>query len=145
MDLSRRELNIFWPLLAAAGSAAAADDSLPSRCYAFENLPVKKNPKTGAESRQVFNGVTHEGVPIDLHITTMPPGQMPHPPHHHVHEEMMLVQQGKLQATIAGKTSVVGPGSVIYVHSNEEHGLKSAGETAAQYFVLAIGKQEGSS
>ena len=53
----------------------------------------------------------------------------------------MMLQQGKLEVTISGQTSVVGPGSVIYVHSNEEHGLKSVGEVAAQYFVLAVGHQ----
>ena len=141
MEPSRRELGFFLPLLALRADAAG-DGQLPSKCYSFESLPVKVNEKTHAESRQVFTGATHDGCPIDLHITTMPPGQMPHPAHHHLHEEMMLVKEGKLEATIAGKTSVVGPGSVIYIHSDEEHGLKCVGDVAAQYFVLAIGKQE---
>ena len=140
MSPSRRDLNFLLPLLAMRADAAG-DGQLPSKCYSFKSLPVKVNEKNHAESRQVFSGMTHDGCPIDLHITTMPPGQMPHPPHHHLHEEMMLVQQGELQATIAGKSSVVGPGSVIYVHSNEEHGLKNTGDVAAQYFVLAVGRQ----
>ena len=148
MNLTRRQLHALWPLVIAEWGASAAEGAsdavLPSRCYEFENLPVKVNPKTHAESRQVFNGVTHEGYPVDLHITTMPPGQMPHAPHRHAHEEMMMIQQGKLEVTIAGKTSTVGPGSVIYVASNEEHGLKSVGDGAAQYFVLAIGHQSKS-
>ncbi|MBV8070398.1 MAG: cupin domain-containing protein [Acidobacteriaceae bacterium] len=139
MDLTRRELNAFWALLTGANHSTGA--ALPSRCFSFQDLPVRVDPKTHAEFRQVFKGVTHDGVPIDLHITTMPPGEMPHPPHHHVHEEMMMVQQGKLEATISGKTSTAGPGSVIYILSNEEHGLRSVGDTAAQYFVLAIGEQ----
>ncbi len=142
MELSRRDLSLLLPMLAAVDARAQTQSAmLPSACYSFESLPVKTNPKTHAESRQVFTGTTHEGFPIDLHITTMPPGESPHPPHHHVHEEIMFVQQGSLEATIAGKTNVVGPGSVIYVHSEEEHGLKSVGSVAAQYFVLAIGKQ----
>ena len=143
MDLSRRAINNLWPLLLAGSLEveAAATDPLPSACYPFESLPVSVNKATHAESRQVFKGVTHEGLPIDMHITTMPPGQMPHAPHHHVHEETMMIKEGKLEVTIAGKTTVVGPGSVIYVLSNEEHGLKSVGDVAAQYFVLAIGKQ----
>jgi mannose-6-phosphate isomerase-like protein (cupin superfamily) len=138
--LSRRDLSILLPL-AAAHATAAESNVLPSHCYEFKDLPVKTNAKTHAESRQVFHGTTHDGFPIDLHITTMPPGQMPHPAHHHIDEEMMLVQQGSLEVTIAGKTSVVGPGSVIYIHSNEEHGLKATGDVPAQYFVLALGKQ----
>ncbi len=144
MDLSRRELSIFWPLLFAAGAAGAQTAPLPSECYSFESLPVKVNPTTHAESRQVFRGTTHDGFPLDLHITTMPPGQSPHPPHHHVHEEIMLVQTGRIEMTISGKTCVAGPGSVVFVHSNEEHGLKSVGDVPAQYFVLATGNQTAS-
>ncbi len=142
-DFSRRDLSLLLPFLAATQlSARHKDTGLPSHIYDFQCLPVKTNPQTGAESRQVFTGKTHDGFPIDLHITTMPPGQMPHPAHHHVHEEMMLIQTGQLEATISGKSSTVGPGSVIYIHSNEEHGLKCVGDVAAQYFVLALGKQE---
>lgn len=144
MDVSRRDLNLLWPLLLAQASSAADGRQLPSEAYSFESLPVKVNPKTKAESRQVFKGETHEGYPIDLHITTMPPGQMPHPPHHHAHEEMMFIQEGSLQVTISGKAKVVGPGSVIYIHSNEEHGLKNTGTVTAQYFVLAVGHQPAS-
>ena len=144
MDLSRRDLNILWPLLFAADPAQAETVPLPSERYSFESLPVRVDPKTHAESRQVFRGVTHDGFPIDLHITTMPPGQSPHPPHHHVHEEIMMVQQGKIEMTISGKTCVVGPGSVIFVHSNDEHGLKSVGDVPAQYFVFATGNQSAS-
>ena len=147
MPITRRDLHALWPILLSqcalsASQEGTSDRPLPSRCYSFEHLPVRVDPKTHAEFRQVFTGVTHEGLPLDLHVTTMPPGEMPHPPHHHLHEEMMLIQRGKLEATIAGKASIVGPGSVIYIASNEEHGLKSVGDVAAQYFVLAIGHQE---
>ncbi len=146
MDLTRRNLGFLLPLLAAQASGAKKKEKgLPSHCYSFDSLPVKTNPQTGAQSRQVFTGTTHDGFPIDLHITTMPPGQMPHPAHHHVHEEMMLVQDGSLQATISGQSTIVGPGSVIYIHSNEEHGLKCVGDVPAQYFVLALGKRESES
>ena len=33
----------------------------------------------------------------------------------------------------------MGPGSVGFVHSNDEHGIKNVGTTAATYFVVAIG------
>ena len=139
MQSSRREFHL---LLSALAATAPNGSVLPSETYDFASLPVKKNAKTGAESRQVFSGTTHEGCPVDLHITTMPPGQMPHPPHHHPHEEIMFITEGKLEVTISGKTSTADPGSVIYVHSMDEHGLKSVGEGPAQYFVLAIGTRQ---
>lgn len=142
MDPTRRSLGLLLSAFAEQFATAANTGVLPSNCFSFDSLPVHRNPKNGAESRQVFTGTTHDGFLLDLHITTMPPGQMPHPPHHHLDEEMMLVQTGSLEVTIAGKTRTVGPGSVIYVHSNEEHGLKSVGSEAAQYFVLALGKKQ---
>ncbi len=138
MNCSRRELSLLIPALLSAAPATGAS-VLPSKCYAFSSLPVKRNAKTGMESRNVFRGRTQTGCPVAMHISTLPPGQMPHPPHHHLHEEMMLVKEGTLEATIAGKSTKVGPGSVIYINSNDEHGLKNVGDVPAQYFVIEIG------
>lgn len=141
MNCSRRDLSLLLPALLAA--AAKADTSvLPSKCYKFDDLPAKTNPKTGMTSREVFRGKTQTGCPLAMHISTLPPGQMPHPAHHHVHEEMMLIREGTLQATIAGKTTVAGTGSVIYINSNDEHGLKNVGTGPAQYFVIEIGSDK---
>jgi mannose-6-phosphate isomerase-like protein (cupin superfamily) len=103
-------------------------------------LPVKKNGKN--ESRQVFDGRTHSGFPVDLHLTSLAPGEAPHPPHHHVHEEMMLIREGTLEVTISGKSTRIGPGSVAYIASNEEHGLRNVGTTPAKYFVIALGREK---
>jgi quercetin dioxygenase-like cupin family protein len=147
METSRRELGLLLPVMLAAQAAAEAADKsgtvLPSSCYPFESLPLKKNAN-GSESRQVFAGTTHEGFPIDMHITTLQPGQMPHPAHTHVHEEMIMVQTGTLEVTILEKTARIGPGSVAYVMSNEKHGWKNVGDTPSTYFVLAIGRQQAS-
>jgi quercetin dioxygenase-like cupin family protein len=140
MKPTRRDLSLLLPALLAV----PATQALPSHCYEFSELPVKKDAKTGNESRQVFDGYTHTGYPIDLHITTLQPGLMPHPPHHHAHEEAMFIKDGTLEATIADKTTRVGPGSVIDVNSNDEHGLKNVGDAPAVYFVLALGRVKGS-
>jgi quercetin dioxygenase-like cupin family protein len=111
---------------------------LPSKTYSFDKLPVE----TSGENRlqHVFDGETHSGVRIELHETDLPPGGAPHPPHHHVHEEMILIREGTMEVTIDGRSAKMGPGSVAYVASNEEHGWRNAGTTRAQYFVLAIGR-----
>ena len=141
MTCSRRDLRLLFPALLAA-AANADTPALPSKCYNFDDLPVKTNAKTGMAIRDVFRGRTQTGCPLAMHISTLPPGQMPHPAHHHVHEEMMLIKEGTLQATISGKSSRVGPGSVIYINSNEEHGLKNVGNVPAQYFVIEIGSDK---
>ena len=141
MDLSRRDLGVFSLAATAAGTAAAAAGApLPSKTYRFEDLPVKDNGKN--RSRAVLNGETHSGFPIEMHMTELAPGEAPHPPHHHVHEEMIMIHEGTLEVNISGNAVKLGPGSSAYVASNEEHGWKNAGTTHALYFVLALGRDK---
>lgn len=145
MNNTRRDFSVALTALFAAARANAQSDSpkkaiLPSKTYEYSQLPVKVNPTNHNESRQVFDGLTHEGFSIDLHITRLEPGQMPHPPHHHEWEEIIFIQTGNVEANIKGELSRVGPGSVIYFGSNDEHGLKNIGDSPSQYFVLALGR-----
>jgi quercetin dioxygenase-like cupin family protein len=139
MDYSRRDWTLMLPLLtAAAGQAQKA--SLPSKTFRFEDLPVRPNGEN--RSRATLDGLTHGGFPIELHQTELAPGLPPHAPHHHEHEEMIMLREGTLEVTIAGKVSTLGPGSVAFVASNEEHGLRNVGKTRAHYFVLALGRAQ---
>jgi quercetin dioxygenase-like cupin family protein len=142
MNYSRRELSALLPILTtlAASRATASPETLPSKCYEFGSLPEKMNPETHNETRNVFDGVTHDGLHLDMHITTLMPGLSPHPEHHHEWEELMMLQTGTLEVTIQGKKTRIGPGSVAYIYSNEQHGLKNVGDSPAQYFVLAVGR-----
>jgi quercetin dioxygenase-like cupin family protein len=140
MDYSRRELCVLLPALLAARAQAAGNEALPSKVYDFENLPKKASD--GNTSRPVLQGVTHEGYHLELHETDLAPGSMPHPPHHHAHEEVFLIRTGNLTVTINGQSSGLGPGSVAYIASNQEHGIRNVGSTHAQYFVLELGTQD---
>ena len=135
MSYTRRELSRLLPALALA-EAAAENRVLPSKAWRFEDLVLKKN------SRAVLNGETHGGFSIELHETELPPGEAPHPPHHHVHEEMIMIREGTLEVTIAGRVAKIGPGGVAFVASNEEHGWRNVGTTPAHYFVLALGREK---
>jgi len=137
MNYSRRDLSMVLPLLAAA-RAAGQSHVLPSKTYRYEDLPVHNEGSN--RGRPIFDGETHTGVLIELHETELAPGQMPHPAHHHVHEEMILVREGTMEVTIAGKPATLGPGSVGYVASGEEHGWRNVGPGRARYFVLAVGR-----
>jgi quercetin dioxygenase-like cupin family protein len=136
VNYSRRDLSLLLPALAAA-SAKAQNSALPSKTYRFEDLPVRvTGPNT---ARAILKGETHAGCPIELHMTELPPGGAPHPPHHHVHDEMIMIHEGTLEVTISGRSAKLGPGSVAYLASGEEHGWRNVGTTRALYFVLALG------
>ena len=138
MSLSRREITALLPAFWAAQTAAP----LPSRCYEFAELPVKTNAETHIESRQVFRGETHGGFEIACHMTKLPPGEAPHPPHKHVNEEIFFLREGTVELTVEGKSCRIGPGSVAYIASNEMHGAKNVGDVAAQYFILELDGQK---
>ena len=138
-ELLTQRLWLLVPALAAAGVATAQTPTLPSKTYAFDDLPVRNNGAN--KSRAVLEGNTHGGFPVEMHITELAPGLAPHPPHHHAHEEMIMIREGTLEVTISGKSTKLGPGSVAYVASNEEHGWQNVGTTRAQYFVLALGRE----
>jgi len=139
MHFSRRDFGLMLPAFAAASVATAQTPALPSETYAFDDLPVRNNGPN--KSRAVLDGKTHVGFPVEMHITELAPGLAPHPPHHHAHEEMIMIRDGALEVTIAGHSTNLGAGSVAYVASNEEHGWRNAGTTRAQYFVLALGRE----
>lgn len=137
MKYSRRDLTSLLPALAAT-CATAQTPALPSKIFRFEDLAVRSSGRN--RMRAVLEGATHAGVPIELHITELAPGEAPHPPHHHVHEEMILMLEGTVEVTILDHHATLGPGSSAFVASNEQHGWRNVGNSAARYFVLALGR-----
>ena len=141
MTTSRRDIGL---LLAAMNVPALAQGpaSLPSKMYRYEALPVKASgvgPSAGPNtSRAILDGKTHTGFRIEIHESELGAGLAPHPPHTHVHEELMLVREGTMEITIKGVVEKLGPGSVAYVASNEEHGWRNVGSTRAVYTVITL-------
>ena len=136
--MTRRDLSFLIPAIGAAGAASAQSGALPSKTYAYDDMPVKKNGPNS--SRAILNGTIHDGCKLEMHLTELAPGLAPHAPHHHGHDEIIVIRQGTLAVTINGKATTLGPGSVAYAASGEEHGLKNAGSDTAQYYVIALGK-----
>jgi quercetin dioxygenase-like cupin family protein len=141
--ITRRELCLLLPgaTLPLAATWARGDDqdtSLPSAGYSFDKLTAHTT-SSGAQIRDILKGKLVTGESIETHETTLPPGVMPHPPHHHVHTEMFLLREGTLELTVSGTTYRLGPGAVGFVRSNEEHGVRNVGTTPANYFVVEVG------
>ena len=111
MKYSRRDLGLLLPALAAASAsaqtaestgapapAAAAEnliEKLPvmkTKAFLYNEIPVTVNGKN--KSRRMFTAKTHTGFKMESHQSDIAPGEVNHPPHQHLREEMMLVRLG---------------------------------------------------
>jgi quercetin dioxygenase-like cupin family protein len=132
--MERRQL----AMLLAALPAAAQQGALPSKTYRYEDLPVRPAANGVNKSRPVLDGRTHKGFRVEMHETELGAGMAPHPPHRHVHEEIVIVNEGTLEVTIGEAVSALGAGGVAYIESNVEHGWRNTGAGQARYFVLTL-------
>jgi quercetin dioxygenase-like cupin family protein len=143
MAVTRRELcsmlpAVLIPAIVPAEAIAEQDKSaMPSAMFPLDKMPVRT--PNNAEIRDVLKGKLATGESLEVHQTTLLPGRAPHPPHRHQHSEMWLIREGTVEITVNGTNYRLGPGSVGFVESNDEHGIKNVGTTSATYFVVAVG------
>jgi quercetin dioxygenase-like cupin family protein len=135
--ITRRDLLVALPAVAATGGAFAAADTKPvmgSSVFDWNSIPVK--PTKVGSVRSFFSTPTATLENLELHVTTLNPGESPHPPHRHPNEEMLIIRQGTVETLSNGVWKQVGPGSVIFNGSNQLHGLKNVGADQAVYHVI---------
>lgn len=146
--MNRREMIAAVSALALMNASAAEGKSeaegetrlVESKVYQFSDLPRVHLPN-GQVDQVVLHGSLATGEGLEVHETTLPPGQMPHAPHRHRHSELMLVRSGLLEFDNDGQKVTAGPGGVFFVGSNVLHGVKCVGQVAANYYVVAIGRE----
>jgi len=141
--LSRRDLSLLLPALAAAAAraqtqtpAAPALPVLDTKVYHDKQIPYKGDDKK--KGRNFFDGTTHTGYHIAMHETDIGAGMQTHPPHKHEHEELVIVLEGTLEMTNNGKSEVAETGSIIYFGSNQMHNARNVGTTPCRYYVLEL-------
>lgn len=102
----------------------------------FDWSTIKVTPTKTGERRQFFQAPTPTLDELECHVTTLNPGESPHPPHQHPDEELIIIKEGTVESTANGIVKRVGPGSVIFQAANQLHGLKNIGTTQAVYHVI---------
>jgi len=79
----------------------------------FNWSSLKVEPTKMGERRGVFDAPTPALEELEMHITTLNPGESPHPPHRHAAEELMIIKEGTLEALQGGQTNIVEAGGII--------------------------------
>jgi uncharacterized cupin superfamily protein len=124
-------------LITAAVIALAQPVAKPvmhSAIFNWKDIKVEQT-KTG-ELRGVFDSPTATLEELEFHITTLNPGEIPHLPHRHPEEELMILKEGTLEAVQNDRTNRVEAGGIIFEASNELHGVRNIGTNRATYYVI---------
>jgi quercetin dioxygenase-like cupin family protein len=118
----------------ASRAEAPAAAVMHSGVFPWESLAATAT-KVGAV-RRVFDTPTPTLDELEMHITTLKPGEAPHGPHRHPDEELIIVKEGTIESNLEGVLRRLGPGSVIFHASNELHTVRNVGDTEATYHVI---------
>lgn len=136
--LTRRDLVVAFIAAASTLCATAfAQSKLPlmkSSVFDWNNIPAVKTEK-GA-TRKFFQARTATLDELECHVTTLNPGMTSHSPHQHPNEELIIVKEGVVEATVNGEPKRVGAGSIIFQAPNQLHSIKNAGDTPATYYAI---------
>jgi quercetin dioxygenase-like cupin family protein len=113
---------------------SSPNTNLSSTIFDWEKMHVEST--SNGVRRAVFDAPTATVDKIHCHITTLNPGQNSGEPRRHLQEEVIIVKEGMVEATVDGRTETVGPGSVIFFAANAVTRLRNAGPGPATYTVV---------
>jgi quercetin dioxygenase-like cupin family protein len=135
--ITRRDILVaLAAALVTAGGFALADQAPVMGSAVFDWNSVPATPTSVGSVRSFFKARTATLDQLELHVTTLNPGQSPHPPHRHPNEELIIIQKGTVETLSNGEWKRVGPGSVIFNGSNQLHGFRNVGTEPAVYHVI---------
>jgi quercetin dioxygenase-like cupin family protein len=111
-------------------------DLLGSRMVDCDHAPGTPDPATG--HRDLLSGATATLAHLDTHVTTLQPGASTSPRHRDPGDEIFVLKSGRLQVTLNGVSSRIGPGSFFYVAPNDERTMACLGDSPATYQVIRV-------
>lgn len=103
--------------------ASAAQDKIPPAMTSsvFDWNKMESRPTEVGAVRQVFQNPTPTLDELECHITTLNPGAIPHEPHKHVDEELILVKEGTVESLVNGEKRRAGFSHLSIVESIARH------------------------
>jgi uncharacterized cupin superfamily protein len=124
------------PAALSATATAEADEGaiLGPTVFAWKDMKATKT--NVGEVRSLCKQPTATLDQLEMHVSTLNPGLMSHPPHRHVNEELIILRDGECETLSDGKWLKVEPGTVVFNASNSLHGFRNIGTTPATYHVI---------
>ncbi|MGB3585206.1 MAG: cupin domain-containing protein [Tunicatimonas sp.] len=122
-------------VLFAHSPVAAQQPSTESGAYHWEEADISSSDIR--VRRHFLKGSTRDLSYLELHATTLAPGQPLHPLHtHEDREELIIIKEGSVEVAIEQEKQVVGPGSVALIMPGDQHNLTNVGQDSATFYIL---------
>jgi mannose-6-phosphate isomerase-like protein (cupin superfamily) len=115
-----------------AGFASAEQGHLPS--LVLDPANAKLTRESYGDQRIYFDGATDQLRTLTVGSLVLKAGMVPHPPHQHPEEEIMLVTDGAGEITVEGKAHPVAAGSMMYCAGQRMHGITAGAKGLTFYF-----------
>ena len=103
--------------------------------YHWSDRPVKVNGDR--ESGVFLEGTAPNLDYLRIHATTQYKGAKPSPAHiNKEREELVIVKEGKMKATVDGKTKILGAGSVVLIMPGQMQSFENVGDGPLTYYAM---------
>jgi len=107
------------------------------------NLPLDEDTETGWKPYPLFSGSTPALDSFGSHVSVLSPGVMPHQPHAHREEELLIMLSGEgclvlpdIESPGAEKRITLCPGSFVYYPAFRRHSIFNKGPAPATYLMF---------
>lgn len=100
----------------------------------WQDIEFRANANGGR--RDIMRQPTTLLKELEMHTTQLKEGLPSHSSHVHPDEEIILVRFGRVEESIEGKPFQCGPGSVIFLTNDDDHGIRNAGKGPCEYYAI---------
>jgi mannose-6-phosphate isomerase-like protein (cupin superfamily) len=114
-----------------------------SSCIRTLDLPLGERRGGGWQPHPLFKGSTRILDRMSCHAAVLSGGHMPHQPHIHGEEELLIVLDGEPELIIADEPSEKGarvervaPGAFSYYPAGQHHTIRNPGSTPVTYLMF---------
>jgi XRE family transcriptional regulator, regulator of sulfur utilization len=137
--ITRRDVIVAVFAIAGTAVVVRAADQKPasvqgSTVFDWSAMEVRET-KVGSV-RSVLRKPTATLDELEMHVTTLKPGETSHAPHQHPNEELIILKEGTVEVLNLGQWRRVEVGSIVFNATNDLHALRNVGAGPATYHVI---------
>ena len=123
------------PQVTTAGTGGSDDTELWPSWTRRVTLPVQVDPDSGIGSIPLFRGTVPSVSDFGVHVTSLRGGVMPHPPHAHAHEEVVVALDGAIDIVGTNECHRLSAPSIAYLPPGYKHSIRSSDEVSSTYLI----------